>query len=297
MKSPHKLHLYLLILVLLVVVAACGSSKQPDPTATPIPPIEPTLEIVEPSPPPTATEIPPTEVPPTPTEIPPTPTEIPPTATPIPSPTSIPPTPTNVPPSPTPLPTEPESVPYYVEEFDVSPDNWSWFTMSGDENLMDVYTEDGYLVFDLQGENQWVYLLYDDYIYEDVYLEAMADNRGKNDNNVSLVCRYSDEEGWYEFNVTNGGLYQILVYSQADEEYYLLADGGSTKVNSGRATNIYSAVCYGNLLQLYINGELEREVTDNKYNLIEGQVGVSVSSFTTLPVLVEFDYVWIDTPY
>lgn len=283
MKSIRYFLFSFSILVVLVLTAACGSTKSPDPTATSVPPIEPTLAIHTPTATvtlePTATA---TEIPPTATEvILPTNTSVPPTAVP----TAI------------PQPTEPESLPYYIEEFDTAPENWTWFMMNGEEKDMDVYTEDGYLVFDLQGENQWVYLLYDDYVYKDVYLETMADNRGKNNNNVSLICRYTEDEGWYEFNITNGGLYQILVYSEPDQKYFLLADGGSVNINSGKATNIYSAVCWDNELELYINGVLEREITDTQYNLREGQVGISVSSFTSLPILVEFDYVWIDTPY
>jgi hypothetical protein len=161
---------------------------------------------------------------------------------------------------------------------------------------MDLYTEDGYLVFDLHGENQWVYVLYDEYLYSDVRLDVLAENRGKNTNNVSLICNYSDDEGWYEFNISNGGIYNIYVYSEIENNYIRLANGGSTHVNTGRSENIYTAICQGNQLALYVNSFLEREVTDNTYNLSEGQVGVSVSSFDVLPILVNIDYISIDIP-
>jgi len=193
---------------------------------------------------------------------------------------------------------EPEDEPlaYYVEEFDGDISSWSYFLMSGDENKMDLYPENGYLVFDLEGEDQWVYFLYDEYYYTEVRLDVLAENRGKNTNNVSLICNYSDSEGWYEFNISNGGLYSILVYSEIDDEYYSLANGGSNRVVTGRAENLYSATCQENQLALYINGVLEKEYTDNKYNLREGQVGISVSSFDVLPILVNIDYVSIDLP-
>jgi hypothetical protein len=50
--------------------------------------------------------------------------------------------------------------------------------MSGNESEMDLYTEDGYLVFDLQGEDQWVYVLYDEYYYPEVRIDVLAENRG-----------------------------------------------------------------------------------------------------------------------
>jgi len=54
--------------------------------------------------------------------------------------------------------------------------------------------------------------------------------RGKNTNSVSLICNYSDEEGWYEFNITNGGKYTLSAYFEQDGEYKFLADGGSVEV-------------------------------------------------------------------
>lgn len=185
---------------------------------------------------------------------------------------------------------------YFLEDFDGDLDSWSYFLMNGNENLMDLYTENSRLVFDLQGTYQWVYVLYDEYTYSSVRLDMHAENRGMNSNNVSLICNYTDRDGWYEINITNGGMYNFLVYSEIDGDYYTLQSGGSTNINTGRATNVYTAICDGNYIALYINGAFEKEVTDNLYNLREGQVGFSVSSFDVTPILVEVDYFSIDYP-
>lgn len=279
MRSRRNVLLLISISVLvgLSCIVTDMLSGAPDPTATPIAQVprevEPVEEVEVQAPTPTQTEIP--------------------TQTPSKTPTEI-------------IVEEPEEpdedevvdepLAYYTEEFEGDLSSWSYFLMSGDEDDMDLYTEDGYLIFDLQGEDQWVYVLYDEYTYPEVGIELLAQNRGKNTNNVSLICNYSDREGWYEFNITNGGEYFILVYSELDDSYYTLANGGSKNVVTGRADNIYSASCDGNKLALYINGVLEREYTDNKYNLQEGQVGFSVSSFDVLPILVKVDYFWIGLP-
>ena len=190
-----------------------------------------------------------------------------------------------------PVTTGDESPAYFTEQFEGDTSDWTWFMMSGDENKMDLYTEDGYLVFDLEGEEQYVYVMYDPYTYSDVKLEVSAENRGKNTNNVSLICNYSDKYGWYEFSITNGGMYYFYVYSELDGGYDLLASGGSKNVVTGRHTNTYTATCEGNKLALYINGYLEYEMKDNLYNLTEGQVGFGVSSFDVLPIIVYVDYV------
>ncbi len=270
---------FVIIGSLVLVSLACGTSAPPDPTATPpqavqeeIIPVavteEPTVQEAE-IPEPTATDPPMRELPAT---------------QPV----------TEIVEEPEPTADEPQA--YYVEEFEGDLSSWSYFLMRGDENKMDLYTDFGRLVFDLQGTDQWVYVLYDEYYYSDVRIDVEAENLGKNTNNVSLVCNYSDRFGWYEFNISNGGLYSILVYSELDGDYFTLASGGSTNVRMGRDVNTYTAICQGNKLTLYVNGVLEREHVDTKYNLKEGLVGVSVSSFDVLPILVELEYFSISVP-
>lgn len=185
---------------------------------------------------------------------------------------------------------------YFTDEFENGLSNYSYFTMGrGGEDGMDIYTENGKLVFDLNGEYLWPYLIYDPYTYTDVALQLEAENLGNNNNNVSFVCRYDPTRGWYEFNIANNGLYWILYYDAiGTKDYKTLFDGGSQSINMGRATNTYGVVCQGNSLSLYINGHLERTVKDT--NLKEGQVGVSVSSFDSYPVRVDIDWLQISEP-
>lgn len=186
---------------------------------------------------------------------------------------------------------------YFMDEFDGGLDNYSLFSMSGDTDdpKMGVYSENGALVFDLQGTYLWPYVLYDPYTYQDVRVDFEAENLGQNDNMVALLCRYDPDRGWYEFNVTNSGLYDIYYYDAITlKDYTRLYNGGSTAINMGKATNTYTITCKGNNLSLYINGVLARTVQDN--NLKEGQVGISVSSFGNLPVIVDINWLSVSQP-
>lgn len=185
---------------------------------------------------------------------------------------------------------------FFTEEFDGDLSSYSYFMLNGDEDKMDLYTDNGRLIFDLQGNYQYVYVLYDEYTYDEVMISLVAENRAKNTNDVSLVCNYSERDGWYEFNISNGGLYDILVYSEIDGGYFTMQSGGSKNIKTGRATNEYTAICKGSKLALYINGVLEKEFEDTRYRLREGQVGFGVSSFDVLPILVEVDSFLIDIP-
>ncbi len=266
MRSITIKTITMIIGFVILVGLACGASGDADPTAT-------SVLIEEPEEPEPADPTEPVIMPSATTASEPTNTTAPPTEE-----------------------VEEEPPAYFTEEFDNSIDSWSYFLMNGEENDMDLYTDDGYLVFDLQGENQWVYVIYDEYSYPEVRIDALAENRGKNTNNVSLICNYTDRFGWYEFNISNGGMYNIYAYSEVDESYFILDSGGSTHVNMGKDKNTYTAICRGNQLELYINGYEEASLIDKQYNLTEGQVGISVSSFNVLPILVEIDFFSISLP-
>jgi len=207
-------------------------------------------------------------------------------------------------------PPQAEAQEFFTEEFDGGNENWSFFVVDGSKNVPEfagdklednssLYTEDGLLVFDLNDKYQWVYAFYDPYEYKNVSLEVVAENRGINNNNVSLICRYTEDEGWYEFNIANNGLYWIyhaIVNPEGRVVYSKLADGGSNKVKQGKEVNTYAITCEDRTLTMWINGTETRQLDDNNFVLRGGQVGVSVSSFDLLPIKVEFESIDISEP-
>jgi len=191
---------------------------------------------------------------------------------------------------------------YFTEEFEGDLSNWTQNTVLGsnesNESGLSLGIDDGRLVFDITSKQLYVYMTYEPYEYENVTVETYVENRGTNDNNISLICRSSDE-GWYEFNIANNGLYNILAatYNAAGEVVYnFMADGGSNKIKSGKDVNTYKIICKERTLTLYINGFETRVHTDNQFVLRDGKVGISVSSFNDLPAKVEVDWIKISQP-
>ncbi len=268
MKTLRPL-LFFVSLLLIVGLACSGGATAP--TEAP-PPTQP-VQVVQPTspPPPTATEVPPTEPPATeaPTE-----------------------------------PPAPEAQQFFTEEFDNSVANdWDVLTVTGsqkaDPDKVSVEAKDGKLVWNFDSEYVYYYMFYNAYKYEDVQLDIRADNRGRNNNSISLICRYDPEVGWYEFNIANSGVYDILyaeVTSSGDISYNTIANGGSLAIKQGKEVNEYSISCKGTQLGLKINGKEVTSVTEKKYGLRSGQVGMSVSSFNVLPILIEMDWVKISEP-
>lgn len=205
---------------------------------------------------------------------------------------------------PTQPPPPPQASEFFTEEFD-SPlsSDWSILTVTGsdsaDPDKVTVETDGGKLVWDFDSEYVYYYLFYEAFEYEDVTVEVRADNRGRNTNSVSLICRYDPDTGWYEFNVDNGGLYNIL-YAEVDENgdigYNLITNGGSNSIKQGKEVNEYSITCDGDELTLRINGDEVKSINEKTYALREGYVGVSVSSFDVLPIQIEMDWFKISEP-
>lgn len=260
--------LLFLVSLLFIVGMACAGGATP-PTQAP-PPTQPVQVI-------------PTEVPPQPTEEP--PTEAPATEVVTEEPVS-------------------QAQQFFTEEFDTPlSGDWTTFTIT-DPNVSDlekvtVEADNGNLVWNFDSEYVYYYLFYNAFEYEDVKVEARADNRGKNNNSVSLICRYDENVGWYEFNIANNGLYDILYAEVLDNgkiRYNRVANGGSNAIKQGKDVNEYSATCQGEELTLTINGDEVISIDERNYRLRSGQAGVSVSSFNVLPILIEMDWIRISEP-
>jgi len=205
-------------------------------------------------------------------------------------------------PAPTEEPAAPAAEEFFTEEFEGDVSNWTYFNILGsdetNESGLSLETDDGYLVFDIATKNLYTYFMYDPFEYKDVAIELRSENRGTNNNAISLVCRYNDE-GWYEINIQNSGLYNILAATynaSGDIVYNFLADGGSNKIKVGKDINEYKMICRERTISLYINGFETRIIEDNQYVLRDGQVGFSVSSFSDPTVKVEVDWVKISQP-
>jgi hypothetical protein len=193
----------------------------------------------------------------------------------------------------------PEIQQYFTEEFDNGYENWSYFLRRGVKDNFSLSVENGGLVFNMAAPRTYAYLVYEPVKYQDVRIDVHTQNLGISENNVTLFCRYIPGAGWYEFNISGNGLYNILFTkpdSNGNLNYGLIAEGGSNKINLGQAANEYSAVCNGKTLTLFINGVLSRTVDMPQHELSDGKVGFSVSSLDHAPVQVSLDWIRISKP-
>jgi serine/threonine protein kinase len=188
----------------------------------------------------------------------------------------------------------------FTEDFNGSLDNWDHFVAGGDESQLTSSVENGFLNFEIKGKGLYYYIYHTPKTYGNVRIDVRAENRGEINSTVIIICRYNEDNGWYEFDINNGGLYKI-VYTKwnADKQNTssaIIANGGSTLIHTGKEVNEYSATCSDRTLSLSINGTEVRSETDNNFVLGDGYAGAGVASEKFIPVKVGLDSVSISQP-
>lgn len=194
-------------------------------------------------------------------------------------------------PEPTSLPTPTVTLPpsSFSDDFDKGLSNyWAYFLALGEKNNVDISAQGEHLRFTITDYDTYAYLIYELQNYEDVRIDTEVTNQGSNNNNVGLVCRFS-ENGWYEFNISSSGVYSIYAFD--NKEYRLIRNGGSHLIRIDKDSNQYGLACIGEDLTLYINDEKVWSGNDSTFK--SGMVGISVSTKSYQPVKVDFENITV----
>jgi len=225
-----------------------------------------------------------------------------PTPEPIPPPTvTISASPSPVPASETPAPTptlEPTSTPlprYFTTSFDSS--LAGWVTLQGGNTAVPkVSVENNTLRLQMDSPYTWLYALYTPFDYGDVHIETEFINNALTPASAGLICRYSETDGWLEYNVSSDGTYNVLYgrwLSVGIADYLPVIDGLSREVKQSGEIQQIGMTCADTILRLYINGTIVRTVDVSSYELGEGKAGVTAASYESVPVIVAFNSVTI----
>lgn len=219
-----------------------------------------------------------------PTETPPPPTPIPVTATPEPTFTPE--------PSPTPFPR------YFTDEFDSSLAGWV-ILQAGNDAVPNIAAGNSQLTLQMDSPNTWLYVLYGAQDYGDVQVNTAFEFRAGSDSSVGLICRYSEEKGWIEFNVSSDGSYNVLYGTWLETgiaSYLPVVDGQSEYLKLDTSPQEIGLTCQGSVIFLFINGKLFRNVDVSRFEVVEGKVGVAASSFESVPAVISLDRVTVGEP-
>ena len=228
-------------------------------------------------------------------------------ATPTPAPSFFPtetPLPTPIPATATLEPTftpEPTSTPlprFFTNEFDSSLAGWV-ILQAGNDAVPNINTGNNHLVLQMDSPHTWLYVLYGAEDYTDVRVDTSFENRAGSPSSAGLICRYSEEKGWIEFNISNDGAYNVLYGTWLDTgiaDYLPIVSGQSEYIKLDNSLQEIGMTCQDTTLLLYINGKLFRNVDVSRYETLEGKVGIAAASFEDIPVINAFDKVTVSEP-
>lgn len=195
-------------------------------------------------------------------------------------------------PSPTPFPR------FFTHEFDSSLAGWV-ILQAGNDSVPNITTENSRLLLQIDAPYTWVYALYGAQDYATVRVETKFINNALSPASIGLICHYSETDGWLEYNVSTDGTYNVLFgkwLANGIADYLPILSGSSNEIQQSGVEQQIGMGCSGEILSLLINGKIIRNVDVSRFELAEGKVGVTASSFENTPVIVSFDWVTVSEP-
>ena len=195
-------------------------------------------------------------------------------------------------PSPTPFPR------FFTNEFDSSLEGWA-ILQAGNEAVPDILSENGSLILQMDSAYSWLYTLYGAHDYANIRIDAQFTNLALTPASAGLICRYSEVDGWFEYNVSPDGKYNLLYgrwLSVGIPEYLPITDGSSKDIQPSGGVQKIGLVCSDTTLFLYVNDVLIRKVDVSRYELTPGKVGLTAASYENTPIIIGFDWVTVSEP-
>jgi hypothetical protein len=161
-------------------------------------------------------------------------------------------------PEPTPTSRRPRTSPrLFTNQFDSSLAGWV-ILQAGNDAVPTIETRDSTLRLQIDSPYTWVYALYGAQDYTDAHVETEFINSALSPASIGLVCRYSDEKGWFEYNISTDGTYNLLYGRWLDTGIadYLPVQTAHQEIKQSGDTQQIGMTCSGTTVQLYINDTL-----------------------------------------
>jgi hypothetical protein len=194
--------------------------------------------------------------------------------------------------TPTPLPR------LFTNEFDSPLEGWL-ILQTGNDAAPKVNAENSNLTLQMDSPFTWVYAVYGAQEYADIRVDARFTNQAGSPASIGLICRYSETDGWLEYNVYSDGTYSVL-YGQwlanGIANYLPVLSSSSSAILPSGSSQEIGLICSGTTLSLLIDQTIIRSVDVSRFELTGGKVGMTVSSFENTPVIAAFDWVRVSEP-
>ena len=186
----------------------------------------------------------------------------------------------------------------FTDEFDSSLAGWA-ILQAGSDTAPNIKTENSNLILQMDSPYTWVYALYGAQDYDSIRIDTQFINQAGSPASIGLICRYSDTDGWFEYNVATDGTYNVLYgkwLSSGIADYLPILSASSGAIQPSGASQEIGLICSGTTLSLLVNQNIIRSIDVSHYELAQGKIGVTASSFENAPVVAAFNWVKVSEP-
>lgn len=183
---------------------------------------------------------------------------------------------------------------YFTDEFDTASSFWQFFQTGGTAVPLTAF-ENGALRIDISAPHTWYLGIHNAHTYSNVFVTAKSSAAPTG--SIGLVCRYDESKGWFEFNVASDGTYSVLFGQWLATDIALYKPIATDSIRHFDAGNLNYEIglsCQDNSLLLYVNGELLRKKDIERFELNEGNIGITAASFQEVPMTAIFKWVKVD---
>jgi len=187
----------------------------------------------------------------------------------------------------TPIPAPPPL--YFTDEFDTASPYWAFNQTGGTGTPLTVF--DGTLHIDIPTADTWIFGIHEANEYSNVFLRAKVSISPSG--STGLICRYSENTGWFEYNIASDGTYSVLIGQWLAPEiaqYRPVVSDISNKIPAGGPNYEIGLFCDDNFLRLYVNDTLIRNIEVTNYGLTNGKVGITADSLREFPSTLIFEW-------
>jgi hypothetical protein len=162
---------------------------------------------------------------------------------------------------------------------DFSNSSSGWYTHKTDNSVI-AYADGGYRITVMASDID-AFGTVNQTLPADVSIEVDAtQTSGPATSSFGIICRYTDNDNFYNLNVGNDGY--VAIYRVVSGKSEVISDPNqnwtqSSAVKQGNVLNHLRADCIGSTLTLYVNGTQALSVTDS--SLTSGDVGLIGSTW------------------
>ncbi len=201
-------------------------------------------------------------------------------------------------PSPTPEVTATPFPRFFTDEFDTLQAGWT-ILQAGSDGVPNVKAENSNLLLQMDSPYTWAYAFYGAQDYDNVRIDMQFANQAGSPAAIGLICRYSESDGWFEYNVLTDGTYSVLYgkwLADGVADYLPIASASSGAIQPSGAVQEIGLICSGTTLSILIDQTIIRNIDVSRYELTQGKVGIATAAFENVPVVAAFNWVKVREP-